>query len=290
MTALASKIKARTGSPRTGLAGGSRLAARLETLRQRRELAMIAYLTAGDPTLEFTEKLILRLAEAGADVFELGVPFSDPIADGPVIQRESDRALRSGTTLAAVLGLAARLRRQSDVPLLLFSYYNPVLQFGLGRFAAEAAGAGVDAVLITDLTPEEAGDYRAEIGRHGLDTVFLAAPTSSQARLRQIANVSRGFVYVVSRCGVTGPRADVPDDLPQLVARLRRYTKLPLAVGFGISQPEQVRVLAGLADGVVIGSALVECCERHQHTQKAAEAAGKLVRELKRAGQPGGGR
>ncbi|MFQ5927077.1 MAG: tryptophan synthase subunit alpha [Terriglobia bacterium] len=258
-------------------------------MRQRRELALVAYVTAGDPTLAFTEELVVRLAEAGADVVELGVPFSDPIADGPVIQRASDRALRSGTTLADVLALAARLRRQTQVPLVLFSYYNPVLQLGIERFAAETARAGLDGLLLTDLTPEEAGDYLAVVRRYGLDTVFLAAPTSSPARLKRIAQISRGFIYVISRRGVTGVRNDVPAELAGMVGRLRRYTKLPLAVGFGIAQPEQVRALARLADGVVVGSALVECCERHGHTAQALAAAGELLHALKRAGSRSGG-
>ncbi|MFQ5817329.1 MAG: tryptophan synthase subunit alpha [Terriglobia bacterium] len=284
--AVVTNTEARSGSRRPygrGARPAGRLGARFAALRQRGELTLVAYVTVGDPTLTFTEKLVLRLAEAGADVIELGVPFSDPIADGPVIQRASERALRRGTTLTEVLALAARLRSQNEVPLVLFSYYNPVLQLGRERFAAEVAAAGVDAVLITDLTPEEAGDYLAVVWRRKLATVFLAAPTSSPARLKRIAEVSRGFVYVIARRGVTGARADVPEDLPGLVGRLRRYTKLPLAVGFGISQPEQVRALARLADGVVVGSALVECCERHGHSEEALAAAAALVQELKGA-------
>lgn len=303
--AVATKVEVPTGSPRPvrgsrpaarrparpagGLWAAGRLGERFAALRQRRELALVAYVTAGDPTLAFTEELVVRLAEAGADVVELGVPFSDPIADGPVIQRASDRALRSGTTLADVLALAARLRRQTQVPLVLFSYYNPVLQLGIERFAAETARAGLDGLLLTDLTPEEAGDYLAVVRRYGLDTVFLAAPTSSPARLKRIAQLSRGFIYVISRRGVTGVRNDVPAELTGMVGRLRRYTKLPLAVGFGIAQPEQVRALARLADGVVVGSALVECCERHGHTAQALAAAGELLHALKRAGSRSGG-
>lgn len=301
--AAATKVEVQASSPRSrsvrgsrptapeasGLWAAGRLGERFAALRQRRELALVAYVTAGDPTLAFTEELVVRLAAAGADVIELGVPFSDPIADGPVIQRASDRALRSGTTLADVLALAARLRRQSQVPLVLFSYYNPVLQRGIERFAAEAARAGVDGLLITDLTPEEAGDYLAVVRQYGLDTVFLAAPTSSPARLKRIAQISRGFIYVISRRGVTGARSDVPAELAGMVGRLRRYTKLPLAVGFGIAQPEQVRALARLADGVVVGSALVECCERHGHTAQALAAAGELLHALKRAGSRSGG-
>jgi len=264
---------------------GSRLAARFDLLRERRELGLIAYVTAGDPTLDFTEKLVLHLAAAGADVVELGVPFSDPIADGPVIQRASDRALRNGVSLADVLMLAHRLRRQTDVPLVLFSYYNPVMQYGLGRFTAEAAAAGLDGVLITDLTPEEAGAYLAAARSRGLDTVFLVAPTSTPARVKRIVQVSRGFLYVISRRGVTGPRADIPDDLPAFLTRVRRHASLPLAVGFGISRPEQVSALVGLADGIVVGSALVECCERMGHSDEALAASAELVRAFKRGGR-----
>ena len=247
-----------------------------------RRPALVAYVTAGDPNLRFTEQLVLRLAEAGADVIELGVPFSDPIADGPVIQRASQRALRRGTSLADVLQLAARLRKKTPVPLVLFSYFNPVLQFGLQRFAQQAAAAGIDGVLITDLTPEEAGDFVPILRRRNLDTVFLAAPTSTPARLRRIARLSRGFVYLISRRGVTGARADVPPDVEAMVRRLRRFTRLPIAVCFGIARRQQVAALNGVADGVVVGSALVECCGRARG-EKALRAAAALVRKLKTA-------
>jgi tryptophan synthase alpha chain len=242
--------------------------------------ALVAYVTAGDPSLRFTERLVLRLVEAGADVIELGVPFSDPIADGPVIQRASQRALRRGTSLADVLKLAARLRKKTPVPLVLFSYFNPVLQFGLERFASHAAAAGITGVLITDLTPEEAGDFVRLLRQRELDTIFLAAPTSTPTRLRQIARLSRGFVYLISRRGVTGARSDVPPDVKGMVRRLRRLTKLPIAVGFGIARSEQVAALDGVADGVVVGSALVECCERARG-EKALRAAAGLVHRLK---------
>ncbi|OFV79812.1 MAG: tryptophan synthase subunit alpha [Acidobacteria bacterium RIFCSPHIGHO2_12_FULL_67_30] len=250
---------------------------------KRRGPALVAYVTAGDPSLKFTEKLVLRMAEAGADVVELGVPFSDPIADGPVIQRASERALKAGTTLPGVLKLAERLRRKSAVPLVLFSYYNPVLQMGVERFAARAAAAGVSGVLITDLTPEEAGEFVRTLRRHKLDTVFLAAPTSSNGRLRSIARLSRGFVYLIARRGVTGAPTEVGGEIKGLVKRLRRSTRLPVAVGFGISRPQQVAALDGLVDGVVVGSALVQCCEQTGHGPAALEAAAELVRTLKEA-------
>jgi len=268
--------------PRT-VAGGSRngLRAAFRGARRSGRPALVAYVTAGDPNLKFTEALVLKLAEAGADVIELGVPFSDPIADGPVIQRASERALRRGTSLGDVIRLAQRIRRKSAVPLVLFSYYNPVLQLGVERFAVQAAAAGVDAALITDLTPEEAGGYVKTMRRSKLDTVFLAAPTSTPARLRTIGRLSRGFVYVISRRGTTGARQDVPAEVKALVRRVRRATPLPIAVGFGISRREHVEALRGTADGVVVGSALVECCERGRHGRKAIESAARLVRELK---------
>jgi tryptophan synthase alpha chain len=263
-----------------------RAAFRAGSRGKRKGPALVAYVTAGDPDLKFTQALALRLAEAGADVVELGVPFSDPIADGPVIQRASERALRAGTTLSDVLKLAGRIRKKRSVPLVLFSYYNPVLQLGVERFAERAVAAGIDAVLITDLAPEEAQGFvkamrRARAG--GLDTVFLVAPTSTPSRLRAITRLSRGFVYVISRRGTTGPRQDVPAEVAALVKRVRRQTRLPLAVGFGIARRQQVEALAGVADGVVVGSALVECCERHGHTPAALEAAAALVRDLKGA-------
>src|SRR3989338_718401 len=254
---------------------------------KRRGPALVAYVTAGDPSLKFTEKLVLRMAEAGADVVELGVPFSDPIADGPVIQRASERALKAGTTLPGVLKLAERLRRKSAVPLVLFSYYNTVLQMGVERFAARAAAAGVSGVLITDLTPEEAGEFVRTLRRHKLDTVFLAAPTSSNGRLRSIARLSRGFVYLIARRGVTGAPTEVGSEIRALVKRLRRSTRLPVAVGFGISRPQQVASLDGLVDGVVVGSALVQCCEEAGHGPAALEDAVRLVQELKNKGREG---
>jgi len=265
----------------------TRLARRFDELHQARELALVAYLTAGDPTLEVSERLALAVAEAGADVLELGVPFSDPIADGRTIQRASERALRSGTTLLGVLGLAAKLRSRTAVPLVLFSYFNPALQMGLEDFAAAAAGAGIDGVLITDLTPEEASDYRRVMQAHGLDTIFLAAPTSTDARLRRIAESSTGFLYLISRTGVTGERRALPEDLPALVRRTRGITPLPIAVGFGISLPGHVSILGGLADAAVVGSALVAEIERAASTDAAVAAVAERVRALKRAARQG---
>jgi tryptophan synthase alpha chain len=232
--------------------------------------------TAGDPSLERTVAVALDLARAGVDVLELGVPFSDPLADGPVIQRASERALKGGTTLARVLDAVRAIRRQSELPLLLFSYSNPILRFGAERLAAEAREAGVDGVLVTDLPPEEAESWVLTARAEGLDTVFLAAPTSSDERLRRIAAASTGFVYAVSRTGVTGERDALSQDAAPLLARLREAGPLPVALGFGISTPEQAASAAALADGVVVGSTLVRFLE-----QQPDGDVGELVRWLR---------
>jgi tryptophan synthase alpha chain len=261
-----------------------RIAARFARLAKTGEMGLVAYITAGDPSLDATEKILLAAADAGADVIELGVPFSDPVADGPTIQRASERALRSGTTLAGVIDVIRRVRVKSDVPIILFSYYNPILQMGVEKFAAAAAAAGADGALATDLTPEEAVDYRAAMQAHHLDTIFLAAPTSTDARLAKIAEVSTGFLYVISRTGVTGERNSMPEDLPALVRRVRRFSKLPLAVGFGISQPSHVSALGGIADAAVVGSALVLEIEKSAGADDAAARVAARIRLLKSAG------
>src|SRR5229473_484035 len=272
----------------------TRISRRFTELRASGELGIVAYITAGDPTLEATRRIVLALAEAGADVIELGVPFSDPLADGPTIQRASERALKSGTTLARVIDLVRRIRESSEIPLVLFSYYNPVLHMGLEKFAAAAATAGADGVLITDLTPEEAADYRGVMAAHHLDTIFLGAPTSTDERLAKIAACSSGFLYLISRTGVTGAKDAFPDDLPALLRRARAVTQLPLAVGFGISLPGHVSVLGGLADAAVVGSALVSEIEKATKSgtsanaiDAAASGLGERVRAFKEAARHG---
>jgi tryptophan synthase alpha chain len=240
----------------------TRISKRFAALRESGELGIVAYITAGDPSLDATHKFVLALADAGADVIELGIPFSDPLADGPTIQRASERALKTGTTLAQVIDLVREIRKSSEVPIVLFSYYNPVLQLGLEKFASTAAAAGADGVLITDLTPEESDDYRQVLAAHHLDTIFLGAPTSTDDRLAKIATASSGFLYLISRTGVTGAKDALPDDLPALLRRARHVTQLPIAVGFGISLPGHVSVLGGLADAAVVGSALVSEIEK----------------------------
>jgi tryptophan synthase alpha chain len=275
------------GAPQTGFAVGGRIAQRFRELSARGELGLVAYVTAGDPSLDATEQIVLAAAESGADVIELGVPFSDPVADGPTIQRASDRALRAGTTLTGVIDLVRRLRARTQVPLVLFSYFNPILQMGLEKFADAASSAGADGVLATDLTPEEAADYHTAMRARNLDTIFLAAPTSTDERLAKIADCSSGFLYLISRTGVTGSRAALPEDLPALARRVRRFTKLPLAVGFGISQPEHVSVLGGIADAAVVGSAIVAEIEKSANSKDAADNVAHLVRSLKEAARSG---
>ena len=246
-------------------------------------MGLVAYITAGDPNLAASLEIALAVAEAGADVIELGIPFSDPLADGPTIQRASERSLRAGTTLPGVLDLVAKIRATSEIPLVLFGYYNPILQMGLKNFAARAASAGADGVLVTDLIPEEAADHIRIMRAHGLDTVFLAAPTTTPERFARIAAASTGFLYLVSRTGVTGARENLPEDLPALIRRARAATKLPLAVGFGISLPGHVSVLGGLADAAVVGSALVQEIERAKSTAEAAANVAARIRSLKEA-------
>jgi tryptophan synthase alpha chain len=234
--------------------------------------ALVIYLTAGDPTLDASREIALAAIDAGADVIELGVPFSDPLADGPVIQRASERAVESGVSLKNVLKLAAEIRAARPAAgLVIFSYLNPILRYGLHPFADAAAAAGVDGVLVTDLIVEEAGEYLAEMNRVGLAPIFLAAPTSPEERLQAIATHSKGFVYAISRVGITGTQQSLTSDAAALVTHIRQFTKLPVAVGFGISNAEHVAQVAEFADAAVVGSAIVELIE--QSTPESAPGA-----------------
>jgi tryptophan synthase alpha chain len=224
---------------------------------------LIAYVTAGDPTPERTPGIVAALERGGADLIELGVPFSEPIGDGPVIQRGAERALRAGTSVIKVLEIARKIRETSQIPILLFTYLNPVLRYGLEKLAVDAKAAGIDGCLLIDLSVEEAEGYMGAMRAAGLDTVFLAAPTSTDARLKLVAKYSTGFVYLVSRTGVTGERAALSDALAPLIERTRAVTALPLAAGFGISTPEQAGLVAKMADGVVVGSAIVRLIEKN---------------------------
>ncbi len=249
----------------------SRIGERFAQRKAEGRPAFVAYLTAGDPSLDRTVSAALELDAAGTDVLELGVPFSDPLADGPVIQRASERALRRGVTLPDVLAAARRIRERSTMPLLLFSYFNPLLRYGLEPLACEAKEAGIDGVLVTDLPPEEAGEWTKLARAAGLDTVFLTSPTSPEDRLRKVADACRGFVYAISRIGITGERQALSSEAVPLVERLRALTRVPVALGFGISTPEQVKDVAAVADGVVVGSALVRFLEEHPSADLGAQ-------------------
>jgi len=242
---------------------------------------LVVYLTAGDPSLEATRAIALEAIDAGADVLELGVPFSDPLADGPVIQRASERSLARGTSLTNVLALTREIRAaRPKAGLILFSYFNPILRYGLKRFADDAAAAGADGVLVTDIIVEEAGEYLAEMARVGLAPVFLAAPTSPDDRLKAIATHSKGFVYSISRTGITGKQQSLTADAAALVARLRRWTTLPVAVGFGISNAEHVAQVAEFADAAVVGSAIVELIEKSS-PEAAPGAVARFIKGLR---------
>ncbi len=242
--------------------------------------ALVAYVTCGDPDLATTRDVILAAINAGASIIELGVPFSDPLADGPVIQRASERALKHGTSLDHVLKLAAEIREHSQsVGLVVFSYLNPILRMGLAKFCKVARHAGIDGTLITDLPIEESAAYLHEARKNDLATIFLAAPTSTDQRLKQIAEVSTGFIYAISRTGVTGARAQMTDDAQNLVKRIRRFSRLPIAVGFGISTPEQFAAVGKFADAAVVGSAIVHIIEQNpaREAQCVAEFVGQLT-------------
>ena len=251
-------------------------------MKRKGRKGFIPFITAGDPDLETTRELIVELARAGATVIELGVPFTDPMADGPVIQRASERALRHGFDLAEVLQVVFDARKQTDVPIVLFSYYNPLLQFGIARLAGEAKSAGVDGVLVTDLVPEEASEFAAVLRANNLDMIFLVAPTSTDERLKMVAERATGFIYAVSRAGITGAREEMSAEAEKLVKRVRRFSDLPIAVGFGISTPKHVIGVWRFADAAVVGSALVAEIERHSNRVELVTAVGKLARNLSR--------
>jgi len=259
----------------------SRLEATFTRLRARGERALVAYLMAGDPSLAETRPLVVEAERRGADVIELGVPFSDPLADGPVIQRAGTRALAAGTSLARVLEMVSTLRAQVHVPLVVMTYYNPVLAFGLKSFARTAADAGADGVIVPDLPWEECEPLRAETEPAGLDMIQFVAPTSTPTRVKTIARLSRGFIYVVSLTGVTGARRELPKDLDAQIRTLRLVTTKPVCVGFGVSTPEQVAAVGQIADGVAVGSAIVRTIEEHTGTAALVDRVGDFIAALK---------
>jgi tryptophan synthase alpha chain len=260
----------------------SRIASAFARAADDGRAAFVGYLTAGDPDADTTVRLAGALARAGADVLELGVPFSDPIADGPVLQRAASRALAAGTTLESVFAIARRIRRETDLALVLFSYVNPILRYdaeGAGRASRAAKDAGFDGALLTDVPPEESGALHPHLRHAGLDTILLVSPTSPADRMREAARLSSGFLYVVSRPGTTGARERLPDDLPDTVRRARRAAHgLPVAIGFGIATPDAARAAARLADGVVVGSALVRAAEGGD--REAERRVERLARDL----------
>src|SRR5262245_14258594 len=259
----------------------TRIETKFAQLKSAGEKAFIPFVTAGDPSLDVTLDLVLALEKSGADTVELGVPFSDPIADGPVIQRATERALANKVTLKKTIELGSRIRGRSKVPLVLFSYFNPLLNYGLEKLAHDAAEAGFDGVLASDLTVEESDTFVRTMRTGGLNTIFLVAPTSSPDRMKKIAQTSDGFLYAVSRTGVTGEQQDLASDLKQFLQTLRSYTTSPIAVGFGISRPEHVRAVWQEADGAVVSSSSVKEIERHMGKADLVENVAAFARWLK---------
>ncbi len=258
----------------------SRITEAFAELKQEGKRGFIPFITAGDPDLDTTRELIVELARVGATVIELGVPFSDPMADGPVIQRASERALHHGFGLTEILQTVAAARSQTDVPLVLFSYFNPLLQFGIEKLAREGKAAGVDGVLVTDLAPEEAGKSSSALSAKDLDMIFLVAPTSTDERLKMVAEHASGFIYAVSRTGVTGAREAMSAEAEKLVSRVRQFSDLPVAVGFGISKPEHVADVWRYADAAVVGSAIVSEIEKVPSCGDVVSRVGQFVRQL----------
>ena len=261
----------------------NRIDTKFAQLKKRGEAALIPFVTAGDPNIETTLRILRVLERAGADGIELGVPFSDPMADGATIQRASERALKGGTSLPRVLEMVREFRRESEIPLILFGYYNPFFRYGLKRFVRDAKAAGVDGLLCVDLPPEESGELRRWADGAGLHTIFLLSPTSDAGRIRLAARMGRGFIYYVSVTGVTGARRGLESQLQAQVARVRRYTSLPIGVGFGISTPEQAARIASFADAAVVGSALIDVMEKANGNGEKVRRAGAFVARLKQA-------
>ncbi|MCU1267994.1 MAG: Tryptophan synthase alpha chain [Acidobacteria bacterium] len=258
----------------------SRIAESFSQLKRTGKKGFIPFITAGDPDLDTTRELLIELSRAGATIIELGVPFSDPMADGPVIQRASERALRHRFGLEEILAMTSEARALMDTPIVLFSYFNPLLQFGTRRVAEAAGRAGIDGVLVTDLIPEEAGEFASSLRAEGLDMIFLVAPTSTDARLEMVAARASGFIYAVSRAGVTGTRASISNEAEKLVRRVKRFSNLPVAVGFGISTAEQVAEVCRYADAAVVGSAIVAEIERSNGAPDLVRHIGEFAKAL----------
>jgi tryptophan synthase alpha chain len=283
-TPIRSKDAAGASSPSDrDAAGRNRLDRAFQRLRTQGEKALIIYLMAGDPNLTETEQLVVELEKAGADIIELGVPFSDPIADGPVIQQAAERALRSGTTLRGVLSMVGRLRAQSEIPLVCMAYYNSIHAFGPERFCREAVAAGVDGLIVPDMPPDEAGPLQAPASAAGLRLIFLLAPTSTAVRRAYVARQSHGFVYYVSLTGITGAKLGKVSEIGRNVEYIRKISKTPIAVGFGVSTPEDAAAVSAVADGVIVGSAIVKQIAAGQQQQGMVARVCGFVQNLKRA-------
>ena len=260
-----------------------RIGDKFESLRAKNEKALVVYLTAGDPSLAVTKELIFELEKAGVDILEIGVPFSDPTADGPVIQAASQRALKTGTTLASVLKMVADIRLSSQIPIVLFGYFNPIFAFGVEKFARKASEAGVDGVLVVDLPPEEARELRVYSDAAGLDFISLVAPTSGKDRMKTILKTATGFLYYVSITGVTGTAAPKVEDVAREVGKIRKLTKMPIAVGFGISNAKQAKAIGAVADGIVIGSVVVKLIDENRNNSELVKVISNYTREIKEA-------
>ncbi len=260
-----------------------RISEKFEALSAKNEKALVVYLTAGDPSMQITKELILGMEKAGVDILEIGVPFSDPTADGPVIQAASQRALKTGTTLQGVLKMVADIRSASEIPVLLFGYFNPIFAYGVEKFTKAAQDAGVDGVLVVDLPPEEAGELRRHSDVAGLDFISLVAPTTGKERLKTILQTATGFLYYISITGVTGTAAPKIEDIAREVAKIRKLTKMPIAVGFGISNARQAREIGQLADGIVIGSAVVTLIDENRNNPDLVKIVSNYVKEIKQA-------
>jgi len=259
----------------------SRISEKFAELKINRKKALITFITAGDPDMEMTSELIPEMEKSGADIIELGVPFSDPMADGPTIQKASERALASGTTLKSILAMVKSVRRVTQVPIILMGYFNPVYRYGVRKFVDDAVDAGVDGVLLVDLPPEEARLFKEEADAKGLDVIFLLAPTSDDERIEKVARIGSGFIYYVSVTGVTGARKSVDDSVFATVRKIRKQVNLPVAVGFGIADPSQAGKVAEVADGVVVGSALVKLFEEYRG-EDLKKRVGQFISDLKR--------
>jgi len=259
----------------------TRVSKRFAELKAKCEGGLVCFVTVGDPDLETTRRVVLELDRAGADVVELGIPFSDPIADGPSIQAASMRVLANGVTVSSVVELVRAIRKDSEVPITLMTYYNPIRQYGLERFARDASDAGADAAIVTDLTPEESGAWKSAADAHEIDTIFLLAPTSTDSRIEKVVKLASGFIYCVSRTGVTGAQSRLAEGIEGLVERIRARSPLPIAVGFGISSPEHVAEVCSYADAAVVGSALVDLIASRAGTDELPEDVNRFVSALK---------